>query len=444
MERAAIAISGGADSVYLLHRFLASLEAGQQPPLLLHMNHRLRGEESDADARFVAGVASDLGLPLEIGIPERGIPVRVSGVEADARRRRYAFLRSTCSKRGVRRILVAHTADDQVETVLMRIFEGAGISGLKGIPASGEGGIERPLLGTWRTEILSFLDSSGIPYRTDSSNADNRFERNWIRNELLPLLVARYGEAVKQRIHALGERFRELDDFIGGAADRWIRRNVKGDPPAFRRDLFSALPSVVRMTILQRLLHAHAGKSPNERLLLALDRSIAGGGPSASIRAGSNLVFRNSYGTVAIVPRDAAAPAHEADAPIPVAGPGRYPFSGNFPVEIRVSLLSPRSVRKGAFRDDQAAWFDLDDLRMPLAVSPLAAGDSLVPFGASGRRKAKEIMIDRKVPRESRWGRAVVRDAAGEILWIPGVARSSLAPVGPGTRQVVRLTSRPL
>ena len=97
----------------------------------------------------------------------------------------------------------------------MRVFEGAGIGGLKGIPRETGDGIVRPILGVWKEDILDYLKKRKIPYRIDRSNLDTRFERNWVRNVLIPLLVKRYGKAVKKRIFTLGERFRELDDYLG-------------------------------------------------------------------------------------------------------------------------------------------------------------------------------------------------------------------------------------
>jgi len=149
----------------------------------------------------------------------------------------------------------------------------------------------RPILDVWKEEILDCLKKRKIPYRTDQSNADTRFERNWVRNVLIPLLVKRYGKSVKKRIFTLGERFRELDDYIEAEAGKWIRRNVNMSPEknaavVFRRKTFSALPTVLRVKILQRICFDRLGVAPNERLLKAMDGNVRGGGPSARVNAG--------------------------------------------------------------------------------------------------------------------------------------------------------------
>lgn len=421
--------------------------------MLIHVDHGLRGAESDADRRFVESLGRELGLPVAVGFAGPGDGGPASGIESRARALRYAFIRKTCEREGIRRVLVAHTADDQVETILMRIFEGAGVAGLKGIPPVAEGGVERPLLDVWRSEVLGELAASGHSFRIDSSNADTRFERNWVRNVLIPLLVDRYGEGVKRRIRTLGERFRELDAFIGDMAARFIRRNVAGDPPAIKRRGYAKLPSPVRIEVIQRLVRAHSGKSPNERLLEKIDRSLRAGGPSAEIRVDRRLVFRNRYELATLESvrsaDDVPQPAAPSELSIGPASGGSFRIDGSLGPAIEASILSPangarrlRQVVAGA--DRETALFDAERIAFPLRLSAPAAGDRIVPFGGSGSRKIKEIMIDLKIPRESRWGRAAVRDAEGRLLWIPGVVRSDLAPVGRSTRQLLCLTVRPL
>ena len=393
---------------------------------------------------------------------------------------------------------MAHTADDQVETILMRVFEGAGIGGLKGIPRETEDGIVRPILDVWKEEILADLKKRKIPYRIDRSNADTRFERNWVRHVLIPLLEKRYGKTVKKRIFTLGERFRELDDYLEGEAIRWIRRNVKMTPgrmrtvgagsrnhkeePAqdktggfvFRRNTFSALPSVLRVKILQRICFDRLGVAPNERLLKAMDGNVVSGGPSARVNAGKGWKLANRYEEAIFAPgengkeRSSAGSASSrisevegaifrgrtTPSPTVVSTPGEYKIAlgrkdriVTFSWETK-GKGSPAQARRLAANGDAEA-FDAAGLTLPLTVRPLRAGDRIRPFGRDAGRnvrnsgkKVKEILIDRKVPREERWGRPVVCDAEGAILWIPGVLRSALAPVTPATRNTAILRIR--
>ncbi len=440
---AILAVSGGADSVYLLE--ISRKRFGKI--LVGHFNHGARGKASDADQRFVEGLCRDRGLALEVGTPRSGAPVSLRGgqkgraparFEERAREQRYAFLKGLGERHGAEKILVAHTADDQVETVLMRILEGAGISGLKGIPRTSGDGIERPLLGTWREDILGYLRRHGIRYRTDKSNFDTRFERNWVRHVLVPLLEKRYGKAVRKRILALGERFREIDDFLETAARRWMKRNVKPGPGAagntllVPRKAYAKLPSAVRKKIVQLLCFDRMKIAPNERLLEAMDELIVSGKPSARLGIGKGASLSCRYGE-AIFRSLEAEKASEASRA--VLGELVAKEMAGTPVFARLRRLAA---------GERGAAFDAEAVSMPLSVRPLRAGDRIRPFGAAGEKKVKDVMIDRKIPRDERWGRAVVCDANGEIVWIPGIVRSSVAPVTRDTRRTVVLgISRP-
>ena len=434
-----------------------------------HVNYATRGKDSLKDQILVENIGKRLGYKTDILVVDSGktpggrAGVRgqfSAGFEKKAREIRYRFLKDLSEKAGGEAIALAHTADDQVETILMRVFEGAGIGGLKGIPRKTADGIVRPILDVWKEEILDYLKKRKIPYRIDRSNLDTRFERNWVRNALLPLLVKRYGKAVKKRIFTLGERFRELDDYLEAETGRWIRRNLKSLPGrssdsrrylSFHRDRFSTLPSVLRVKILQRICFDRLGVAPNERLLKAMDRNVSDGGPSARVNAGKGWKLANRYEEALFAPEENG---RSTPPPIMIPIPGEYKIP--LGQQGRIVALSWESRGKGtaaqakrfAAKGDAEA-FDTAGLTLPLTVRPLRAGDRIRPFGGGaggnardGEKKVKEILIDRKVPREERWWRPVLCDAEGSILWIPGVLRSSLAPVTLATRKTALLRVR--
>jgi tRNA(Ile)-lysidine synthase len=472
-----VAVSGGPDSVYLLLGKLAR-EKGTRV-VIGHVNYGTRGADSLKDQVLVENIGIKYGYNTIIYVSKKESTARGSkgasgsrgnfpaGFEMKAREIRYRFLKDLSGNVGANAIALAHTADDQVETILMRVFEGAGIGGLKGIPRVTEDGIVRPILDTWKVEILDYLKKRKIPYRIDRSNIDTRFERNWVRHVLVPLLEKRYGKEVKKRIFTLGERFRELDDYLESEACRWIRRNVRMAPGrirpdkkgrfVFRRKTFSALPSVLRVKILQRICFDRLGVAPNERLLKAMDGNVLSGGPSGSVNAGKGWKLANRYEEALFVPgeygreRESAGSGSRKKPPILIAAPGKYEIP--LGQQGRIGTVAwesggkstPAQAKRLAARDD-AEVFDAAGLKLPLAVRPLRIGDRIRPFGAGvggnprdGERKVKEILIDRKVAREERWGRPVVCDAEGAILWIPGVLRSALAPVTPKTRKTALL-----
>lgn len=188
-RRLVVAVSGGADSVALLRGVIDCREALMVTPIVAHFHHGLRGAEADADAEFVAALATTYGVPCRIGRAEpsdRYAP----GIEERARDQRYEFLKTVAAEQDAEAILTAHTASDQAETVLHHVLRGTGITGLKGIPEvrslSASVRILRPLLAVTRTQILEDLQVRGQLFCTDTSNADVRHRRNWLRHQLLP------------------------------------------------------------------------------------------------------------------------------------------------------------------------------------------------------------------------------------------------------------------
>ena len=359
-ERVVVAaVSGGPDSVYLLLGKLAR-EKGTRI-VIGHVNYGTRGDESEKDQKLVEIIGKNYRYKTVILVLEKGRIAGDSkgasgtrgnfpaGFEKKAREIRYRFLRDLSENAGAEAIALAHTADDQVETILMRVFEGAGIGGLKGIPRASGDGIVRPILDVWKEDILDYLKKRKIPYRIDRSNVDTRFERNWIRRVLIPLLEERYGKAVKKRIFTLGERFRELDEYLDAEASRWIRRNRPKDGAGTdhcrrkriavfltMKNRSSALPTVLRIRILQKISFDRLGVAPNERLLAAMDRAVQSGGPSARWKIGKGWELVNRYEEARFVTalRDrhgkrienppGVRGAADQEGRCPLSGPGNY------------------------------------------------------------------------------------------------------------------------
>src|SRR3989339_1922462 len=203
-----IAVSGGADSIALLLFFDRVLKRPFRLKLgVAHSNHGLRGKASDADAAFVKAAAEKLELPF-YEEKRKVKPRRGESPEEKCRRLRYDFLQRTARARGFCKIATAHHADDQAETVLMRMFTGTGLAGLAGIRAKNKNLI-RPLLTVTRRDILAYLRTAKQPFRTDKSNADVRFLRNRIRHRLMPLLKKEFGPHVVETLSRLADNAAE-------------------------------------------------------------------------------------------------------------------------------------------------------------------------------------------------------------------------------------------
>jgi tRNA(Ile)-lysidine synthase len=265
----AVALSGGADSVALL-RGLVELKrqhGGKGELLAFHVNHQLRGAESDGDAAWCLELCRTLSLPCEVLRAEVAARADADGdgLEAAARQERYRLLTAACEQRGVRYLATAHTRDDNIETVLFRLLRGTGLRGLAGIashrPLTNSLTVVRPLLACSRTEVVDFLAMLGQDFRTDSSNASREFMRNRIRNELLPMLRREFSSNVDDSLERLAEQAGEVNEFLESAADKLLgEAQCQVNSGAFQLNIsaFGTGPSLVIREAL-RLAWRRAG-----------------------------------------------------------------------------------------------------------------------------------------------------------------------------------------
>ena len=233
-----VAVSGGGDSVALLRGLAALKLSGEGRLIAAHVNHKLRGADSDADQDFVLHLCRQLGLACEVATAavNPGANRGGQGIEAAARRVRYAVLEEMAGRVGARFVITAHTADDQAETILHRILRGTGLRGLSGMARSrrlGPATLLRPLLGTCRAELAAYLRDRQQPFRTDATNCDVRFTRNRIRKELLPLLAAHYNPTVVEALLRLGELAGQsqalIDALVRDVAERCLRHVARDE-----------------------------------------------------------------------------------------------------------------------------------------------------------------------------------------------------------------------
>ncbi len=258
-ETVLVAVSGGADSVALLHLLRTLAPAWRLALHVLHVDHQLR-PDSAADARFVRDLGARLGVPVEVATVE--VATRGS-LEAAARQARYAALDACADRIGADRIAVGHTADDQAETVLMRLIEGTGARGLAGIPPV-RGRVIRPLLECRRAVLVEELGRAGLPWVEDETNRDPKFLRNRIRHELLPLLAGSYSPGIAGALARAAARVREAVEALERVAARELERlSVVGDAAVILPlGELRALPRQVAAEVLRQAAGRLGSKAP--------------------------------------------------------------------------------------------------------------------------------------------------------------------------------------
>ena len=430
-ESVLIAVSGGADSVALLHT-LRQLAGPLRLRLSVgHVDHGLR-EGSPADAEFVALLAKAMAVPALV---ERVVIEPGASLEARAREARYRALRSMAAHVGADRVALGHTADDQAETVLMRMIQGAGPRGLAGIPPV-RGRFIRPLIETSREDVEAELIRSGVSWREDPTNGDVRFLRNRLRHEVLPVLAA-VNPGIASALTRTARLARAHVDALTAWAGRELdgARDVSGDWVLSRRRL-RALPADVAAEAL-RLAAADLGHRAPLRAWAhrGLRRVLLDPSPRRPFQLGAVTVeVSGDRVRLGLTSRPRLRRRS-------LVLPGSTPLP-----EIARAIDARRFVPPPGYaipREANCTVFDADLLREELVVRARRPGDRLVPFGSTASRRLKTLLIAGGVPRWDRDAVAIV-EAGGEILWVVGVRRAAAAPVSASTRVVLELRSVPL
>ena len=286
-ETVLVAVSGGADSVALLHVLLGLAPAWRLRLHVLHVDHGLRAD-SAADAAFVRALGARLGVPVDV---ER-VRVGPGSVEAAARAARYAALEAWADRLGAAHIAVGHTADDQAETVLMRVLDGAGVRGLAAIPPV-RGAIIRPLIEIRREALREMLGAARIAWVEDPTNRDPKFLRNRVRHELLPLLAAAYAPDVVPALARVARLARETVQALDRAAATELERlaSVEAEALTLPRSALAALPATLAAEVLRQAAARLGSRAPLRAWAhRGLRRVLAPAPPRRPFRLGGVIV----------------------------------------------------------------------------------------------------------------------------------------------------------
>jgi tRNA(Ile)-lysidine synthase len=424
-ETVLVAVSGGADSVALLHVLTTLAPAWRLTLHVLHVDHGLR-PDSGRDADFVRALGERLGVPVAV---ER-VQVGPGSLEAAARAARYAALAAWADRLDATRIAVGHTADDQAETVLMRVLGGAGVRGLAAIPPV-RGRVIRPLLDVRRTALREALAAAGMPWVEDPSNRDPKFLRNRIRHELLPLLAASYRADVVPALARTARLAREAVGALERGAAVELARLATGaaDALTLSRAALGALPPPIAAEVLRQAAAQLGSRAPLRAWAhRGLHRVLATSPPRRPFRLGG-VTVEVSGGQVRVGSRPAPPLLART---LSVPGRVELPEIGKT-IEAR---WLPAAGYTLPLATDRVA-FDAAGFPRTLTVRSRRRGERFHPFGAAERR-LKSFLIDAKVPRWER-DRLPLIDAGGQIVWVPGVRRGAVAPVTAATREILEL-----
>lgn len=435
-DRVGVAVSGGADSVCLA-AVLRELSGRLGIELhLLHLNHGLRGAESDGDAEFVASLAAEWGLPCTLG---RVDLLGVEGnLEQEARRARQRFFTQSARTLGLRRVATGHTLSDQAETVLFRLVRGTGPAGLIGIlPVTAEGLI-RPLLEIESADVRLWLGSRGLWWREDSSNTDPRFRRNVLRRRILPELEERVRPGSARALARLATLAAVEEDYWRGAAEAALAGTLSGESQLVFQttELAKLHPALARRVLrlgLERVAGSLRGFTQQhiERLyhLAAADR---GHGRVVLPRVFAERSFE-------WLKLSTGRPEARPEWSLPAGGPGLLPGVG-LSLEVVDEPDGCRVPANGAecLYNVGRDWLDFDLLTFPLLVRNMRAGDTYQPVGSERPRKLAELFQSARIPSWNRLGWPIIL-SADRIVWSRRFGAAAWAAAGPGARRALRV-----
>jgi tRNA(Ile)-lysidine synthase len=421
-------LSGGGDSVCLLHVLHQQLDAGNL--VALHVNHGLR-EQADADQAFCVELCERLSIPCRV--ENAAIDVGSGNVEAAAREARYRIAEALRADLRLDLIATGHTAGDQAETVIYRLVSSPGRRALLGI-AERSGRLVRPLLGATRSDTHDYCRDAGLSWCEDESNLDTSLARNRIRHEVMPALREIH-PAAEQNIVATAEQLREeselLDAALNGALDQV---SAGGSPPAVEGAALAGLATPLRRLVLRHLAEQAAGGpvALGPARVAELERlALSPGSSYVDLPGGVRAACE--YGVIRFR-RTAEAARYEA-AELPV--PGRCRF-GTWEV---VCELDERAALAAQPHSRDEAILDVAKLAPKLVVRPWEAGDRMRPIGLAGSKSLQDLFTDLKVPRSLR-ARLPVVTSDGEIAWVAGVAVSENLRAADAAGPVARLRAR--
>ncbi|HNT52284.1 MAG TPA: tRNA lysidine(34) synthetase TilS [Candidatus Syntrophosphaera sp.] len=425
--------SGGADSMALVHLFHQMRSRMQLTLLVVHVNHQLRGEESEADAELVKQQCLQLNIPVIVR------KIRLTGkgdLENQARRKRFEVFHQILDLYRFDYIVTGHHHNDQAETMLMNLCRGAGLGGLAGIkPVSGK--VLHPLLGFRKSELIEILNTEQIPWREDASNQDQSLRRNWIRHTLIPLLERELNPSLGDKLGWQAQIFAEAEELIQQRLKPILKRaTVEQTPEAVTLDIPVLLKhsKLEQYYLLKSVIKTLCG-SDRDFFQSSFEQihSILSSAGSKQLRLNNGLYVKKQYQELLI---GSAAPNLPAPEPFSVDEDRSLAVYGNYRFSFKMLRVLPRE------RDDDRhrVYLDADQIRFPFTIRSRRPGDRFVPFGMSQAQKVKDYLINAKVPKFER-DQVPVFDDGEKIFWLAGQRLDARVAVREASTRYLRITA---
>ncbi|WP_130889952.1 tRNA lysidine(34) synthetase TilS [Fusobacterium ulcerans] len=400
-DKIVVGFSGGPDSVFLVEMLVKLRENINFDMVLVHINHLLRGENSDGDEIFSLDYGKKKGLQVfsrKINITELGKDMGLTLEEA-GRKARYDLFKEIFEKTGANKIALAHNKDDQLETFMFRLIRGAGLEGLEGIVAKRDIYI-RPISEIYKKDIVEYLNENNISYRIDETNLENEFTRNSIRLDLIPFIEKRYNPKFKDKLYFLIEEIREANRVLEMKFEQYMVNNKLSIKKLKQLDKY------LLSKVLIQYLYSYGIEVSRKKIQLIEDILYKGG--SKDISLNREFILKKDYDFLGIEKNTKKEDNYIKEVELEV--PGQITF-GDYIIEAVLSneiLYDKQNFYTSLKKGDK------------LKIRSRNDGDRMIPIGMISEKKVKDILINEKVPKEKRDTIPLVLHNE-EIVWIAGI-----------------------
>ncbi len=414
-----VGVSGGVDSLVLCQLLFEE----NCSFIIAHCNYHLRGEDSDLDEKFISDWAKDHGITVHIKSFHLS---KNKNVQEEARKLRYDFFDEIKLKEHCKYILTAHHSNDQVETFFLNLSRGAGLKGLKGIEEY-RGDIVRPLLNISKADILEFAIKNNVPFRTDQSNSNIHYLRNFFRNEVLPLIDKRIPSFMLMSLRSI-DHLKEANLFVETIFREWKAENMESTTHGIK----VVKPGMDKFLMISKLLVEYGFHAET---ISKVKKNYHQSGKRFTDKNGHELWIDRQNLFLQTVQSDKDNQEYTIDSP-----EGELIING---VHFR---WKKESMQGNLFKLPSSmdeVYLDFNQLRFPLSLRKWMPGDTIKPLGMNGKsKKIQDVFTNHKIPNFEK-DSIYILFSGEDVLWIPGIIRSEVAKISDATTSCMHITQRP-
>ena len=432
-DKVLVALSGGADSVFLLNILLKFRKRFGIDVAAFHLNHKLRGKSANDDEEFCIRFCSYNNIELiHISKDVKSLSKKMKvSVEEAARAIRYSELKKAALKLKCNKIATAHNSSDNVETILLNLFKGTGIKGLTGIPVKRQN-IIRPILCLSSEEIRQYLKKNKIPFRVDESNLQSEYERNFLRNEIIPKLKSKLNPRLEEKINNTARIISELNSFIEEQSEKFVKKSVKiskneieVSTEAFKK-FDKSLSTIILKTVIENNFEIELS-SANIYAILELLNLQTG----RSVQLKQN-VFASRERNKLVIRKKGVRLKEKLIKKIKA--------SQSVTIEGRTISITEVNRKMIKFTSDKSVEFiSADGLKKNFEIRKWIAGDKFQPIGLKGTKKISDYLADVKIPSSEKKDQLVLTNN-GKIIWVIGLRIDEIFKVKKETKNILQIS----